>query len=249
MKILQKIKSVIGSNVDSDTRKYPIEASDLEIRCLHRAKPFTMTSIERQYASLTSVKYIVKNKVPGAIVECGVWRGGNAMIMLQTLVDHGDFDRQVYLFDTFEGMTEPTDFDRDPTGLTAKSQLQLTEKMDGNNIWCVASIHDVQFNISSIGYPSHLLCYVKGDVLETLEVEENLPEQIALLRLDTDWYESTKKELNVLFPRLVKGGVCIIDDYGHWQGARKAVDEYLHKHNISPLIHVTDYTGRIFIKN
>jgi hypothetical protein len=126
--------------------------------------------------------------------------------------------------------------------------LNISEKKEGNNIWCIASIEDVQENFSSVGYPSHLVHYVKGDVEETLKMPENLPDQVALLRLDTDWYASTKKELDILFPRLVKGGVCLIDDYGHWEGARRAVDEYLMENELFPLMHVTDYTGRVFVK-
>jgi O-methyltransferase len=79
-------------------------------------------------------------------------------------------------------------------------------------------------------------------------IPASVPEQIALLRLDTDWYESTKCELEILFPRLVKGGVIIIDDYGCWQGARKAVDEYFNKNNIAILLNRMDDTGRIGIK-
>jgi hypothetical protein len=75
-----------------------------------------------------------------------------------------------------------------------------------------------------------------------------LPEQIAVLRLDTDFYESTRHELRHLYPRLVHGGVLIIDDYGHWAGARKAVDEYIAEEGIRLLLNRIDYTGRIAIK-
>ena len=104
-------------------------------------------------------------------------------------------------------------------------------------------------NLFSTGYSQSQIHFIKGDVAETLENNSNIPNKISLLRLDTDWYESTKKELEVLFPRLVSGGVCIVDDYGHWNGARKAVDEYLAQLKIFPLIHVTNYTGRVCIKN
>lgn len=170
------------------------------------------------------------------------------MVMCLTLINYGATDRRIYLFDTFEGMTEPDALDRDFSGRSAKSLLMASRKDKGNNIWCMASLEEVKENITSTGYPSHMVHYVKGDVAKTLDSESNLPDSIALLRLDTDWYESTRKELEVLFPRLVKGGVCLIDDYGHWQGARKALDEYLAENAIFPLIHVTDYTGRAFIK-
>jgi O-methyltransferase len=170
------------------------------------------------------------------------------MAMLHVLQSEGVSDRELFLFDTFAGMTRPTDIDRNLSGEPAQDQLDQANRQEGNNIWCIADILDVQTNLHSTGYPSERMHFIKGDVADTLRVERNLPTEIALLRLDTDWYESTRAELEVLFPRLVVGGVCLIDDYGHWQGARKAVDDYLREHQIFPLIQVTDYTGRAFIK-
>ena len=83
----------------------------------------------------------------------------------------------------------------------------------------------------------------KGDVLSTLAVPDNLPLKIAVLRLDTDWYESTRMELETLYPRLSVDGVIMIDDYGHWTGARRAVDEYFARGQ-RPLLQYTDATGR-----
>jgi hypothetical protein len=77
---------------------------------------------------------------------------------------------------------------------------------------------------------------------------DRAPQKVALLRLDTDWHASTKHILETLFPALVRGGVLIIDDYGHFHGARKAVDDYLSEHNISILLNRIDYAGRIGIK-
>jgi hypothetical protein len=79
-------------------------------------------------------------------------------------------------------------------------------------------------------------------------IPQHAPEQISVLRLDTDWYSSTKHELMHLFPRLSKNGVLIIDDYGHWAGARKAVDEYFADQTIQPLLNRIDQTGRACIK-
>ena len=160
----------------------------------------------------------------------------------------GVTDRFIFLFDTFSGMTVPTKKDLDNSGALAKTLLIQADKCGGNNIWCIASLEDVQNNINKLGYPEDRLVFVKGDVAITLMDKSILPDKIALLRLDTDWYESTKIEMEVLFPRLVRGGVCLIDDYGHWQGAQQAVDEYLEENRIYPLLHVTDYTGRAFIK-
>jgi hypothetical protein len=86
---------------------------------------------------------------------------------------------------------------------------------------------------------------IAGKVEETLP--EHAPESIALLRLDTDWYESTRHELEHLFPRVVAGGVLLLDDYGHWKGSRKAVDEYFAAQGITMLLNRVDYTGRLGI--
>lgn len=247
--ILSKAKKIISFILRKEESSFPVEANEKDIECMKFCMPFTMVSVSRLYATLSSVKYVVFNKIKGDIVECGVWRGGNSMIIAKTLCDLNETNRELFLFDTFEGMTSPTIMDLDNSGITAQSQLDATNKKEGNNIWCIASIDDVRTNLFSTGYPHDQIHLIKGDVAETLENNLNVPVRIALLRLDTDWYESTKIELEVLFPRLVRGGVCLIDDYGHWQGARKAVDEYLAQHKIYPLIHVTDYTGRVFIKN
>lgn len=228
---------------------FPSEASQEEIKSIELCKKFSMTSYERMYATLSATKYVINNRIQGDFVECGVWRGGNSILMSMTLSQMNIEDRNIYLFDTFEGMTEPSKNDKDNSGRSASSLLEKADKKNGENIWCVASIEDVKNNFAHSNYPEALVQLVKGDVGTTLKDEENLPKEIAVLRLDTDWYESTKIELEVLFPRLVKGGVCLIDDYGHWQGARKAVDEYLQKNEIYPLMHVTDYTGRVFIKD
>ena len=95
-------------------------------------------------------------------------------------------------------------------------------------------------------YNPKLIHYVKGKVETT--IPEQAPKQISLLRLDTDWYASTKHELENLFPRLSPGGILIIDDYGDWQGARKAVDEYVANHAPSLFLSRLDYTGRISVK-
>lgn len=170
------------------------------------------------------------------------------MAMMETVLSLGTDRREFFLYDTFEGMTEASSFDVDLSGAPATDMLRKTPKKDGNNVWCIADLDDVKRNLATTDYPSELVHLIQGDVAITLALESNLPKQIALLRLDTDWYESTKKELEVLYPRLVKGGICIVDDYGHWSGARKAVDEYLRGFQLQPLLHVTDYTGRIFFK-
>jgi predicted O-methyltransferase YrrM len=105
---------------------------------------------------------------------------------------------------------------------------------------------DVQANLRSTGYPVERMRFVVGDVADT--VPREAPERIAILRLDTDWYASTRHELEHLYPRLAVGGVLIVDDYGHWEGARLAVDEFLERTSAPILLNRIDYTGRIGVK-
>lgn len=208
--------------------------------------PYTMTSIERMYALYSAIQYIVKAKIPGDIVECGVWRGGSCMLAAKTLQHFGDTSRKIYLFDTFEGMPKPT------AGDIAKDGDRLTKQWNDmaqntHNDWCYASLEDVQRNLSTVGYPADKIEYVVGKVEET--IPGTLPSSIALLRLDTDWFDSTKHEMVHLYPNLQSKGVLLIDDYGHWKGSRAAIDEAFAEKNIVPFLARIDYTGRAFIKD
>ncbi len=170
--------------------------------------PYTKTSPERIECMISSLREIDARGIEGDIVECGVWRGGNIILARKVSPD-----RICWLYDTFTGMPEPGPHD----GAKAKGKWRKH--------WCEASIDDViDCLVQTDVYDPNKLRFCAGDVAETLLI--NPPEKIALLRLDTDWYESTKLELEVLYPRLQSGGVLIVDDYGHWQGSRKAVDEY-----------------------
>lgn len=209
-------------------------------------RPYTMTSVERVHALCSAVRYIEQAGIEGAVVECGVWRGGSMMAVARTLMNLGSTHRDLYLFDTFKGMTEPGPHDVAVTGETAKCLLGQGDRTEDDLVWCYAPIERVANALSLTGYPNGLLHLIPGRVEETLATAA--PERIAILRLDTDWYESTRQEMNVLFPRLARGGVLIIDDYGHWQGARRAVDEYLKNHRLKLLLHPIDYTGHIAVK-
>ena len=192
---------------------------------IDRVQPYTMTSPERLWSLIDGVRFVIEENLVGDFVECGVWRGGALWRCALELNRLGVSDRNLWLYDTFTGMTEPTDLDVESgTGKSAADLLRNTDVGEGNNVWCVADRTDVEANITSTGYPMDLMTLVEGDVSETLH--QTLPSEVALLRLDTDWYESTKSCMEMLYPKLVPGGVCILDDYGHWAGARRAVDEY-----------------------
>ena len=203
-----------------------------------------MTTPARVYSLVRAVEYISRNQVPGAFVECGVWRGGSMMAVAMTLLRLGVTDRELYLYDTFEGMTEPGAQDVTPSGERASEILARSDP--GSNIWAIASLEDVREAVLGVGYPEERIHFVVGPVEET--VPDGVPDQIALLRLDTDWYASTKHELVHLYPRLTSSGVLIIDDYGHWQGARKAVDEYIDENRLPLLLNRIDETGRVAVK-
>ena len=219
-----------------------LSASDRDI--VTRVNPFTMTSLERRASLIGAVDHIVKHGIAGDIVECGVWRGGSMMLVALALMARGDTSRDLYLFDTFEGMSEPSEHDRALSGESAEAQLQRTSR--DHPLWAVASLEDVQANIAATGYPAARVHYVKGKVEDTIPA--TIAERIALLRLDTDWYESTRHELQHLYPRLSRHGVLIIDDYGHWQGARQAVDEYFADSPEPVFLHRVDYTARLVVK-
>jgi hypothetical protein len=211
-----------------------------------RVTPYTMTSPERVNALIRAVRYVAEHDIPGAIVECGVWRGGSMMAVARTLLALGDAERDLYLFDTFEGMSPPTEADVDLSGRRASQALAQTARTDEHSYWCYASLDDVKSALGRVGYPAARLHYVQGKVEETVPAQA--PPEIALLRLDTDWYESTKHELAHLYPRLVSGGVLIVDDYGHWKGSRQATDEFIAATPGFGLLQRIDYTGRLAIK-
>jgi O-methyltransferase len=217
-----------------------------EFRELHaRCSEYTMTSVERMYALYEAVRHVTRAGVPRDFVECGVWRGGSSMLAALTLNRLGEAERRLYLYDTFAGMPEPGEHDVDVTGESARPMWQSGQREDVNE-WCYSSLDEVRRNLLSTGFPAERLNFVEGRVEETIPA--TAPDTIALLRLDTDWYESTLHELEHLYPRLSPGGVLIVDDYGHWAGARAAMDRYFAELTNPPLLNRIDYTGRIGVR-
>jgi hypothetical protein len=218
------------------------EAEFLEI--WDRVKSRTMTSHEKGYYLHQAVRYVTAHGIPGAVVECGVWRGGSMLNVAHTLVALGSTDRDLFLFDTFSGMSEPTARDVHLGKRTAAAEMLETATRD-ERVWAIASIEDVREGFASVDYPDERVHFVEGKVEDT--IPGHAPGQIAILRLDTDWYESTKHELTHLYDRLAPGGVLIIDDYGTWQGSRDAMDEFLSATG-EPLLLVRTGWGRGAVK-
>jgi len=232
---------------ENTAQSFPGDFESFHAHIITKIRPYTMTSIERLYGLIEAVKYVVKYNIPGDFVECGVWKGGSMMAIAETLIQLGVTDKQLYLYDTFAGMTAPTEEDKDQLERDAAAQLQEdADKKEESAVWAFSSLEEVKNNISKINYPAANIHFIEGDVLQT--IPGNTPHSIALLRLDTDWYESTKHEIEYLYPKLQSKGVLIIDDYGFWKGSRKAVDEYIERNNIQVLLNRMDETGRIAIK-
>lgn len=219
------------------------EITEYEKKLISKIKNLTMTSIERQFSLIKSVEYVVKNNIQGDIVECGVWKGGN-MVLVAHILKKLKVLRHLWLYDTFEGMTKPSKFDKSKRSGKALHKFLIKKNGVNSSDWCYSSLNEVKKNLRHTKYPEKMIKYIKGPVENTLNNYQ--PSKISILRLDTDWYLSTKKELKILYPKLVKSGVLIIDDYGHWDGCKKACDEYFKDKKI--LFHRIDYTCRVGIK-
>jgi hypothetical protein len=217
-------------------------------RTIRRVRRFTMTTPRRIAALCDSVEYAVRAGVPGAVVECGVWKGGSMMAAALTLMRLDAADRDLYLFDTFQGMPPPTEEDVFSAydGYSPMRHWRRRRREGNANSWHYVPAEEVRAALLSTGYPAERVHLVEGRVEDTLPAAA--PGEIAVLRLDTDWYESTKHELEHLYPRLSPGGALILDDYGHYEGARRAVDEYFAAAGERPLLTRVDYTGRVGVK-
>lgn len=251
-KVIRSALDLLGLEVHRKVEKpgapFPVELSREEKELFHyvRRNGLTMVSDERLFATILACKHVIDRSVDGAFVECGVWRGGNALLAAGVFKLYGAM-RKVYLFDTFAGMTLPNQYDSAAmTGEDAHARY-LSSQRESHSEWCYASLEDVSAAFEQAKLLDSNVVFVKGDVLNTLSFADNLPQTIAVLRLDTDWYESTRMELETLYPRLSVDGVIMIDDYGYWTGARKATDEYFARGH-RPFLHYTDATGRAGVK-
>jgi len=244
--LVVRVANKLGYRIEKDSARELEEfIIDSKFKTIYNlCSPFTMTSIERMFSLYKAVRYVIDSDLGGDFVECGVWKGGSSMLVAKTFLDNKVTNRKMFLYDTYEGMSLPTDKDVSINGIEAIRDWGKVKKED--KLFCYSSLEEVELNLNSIGFPSSLINFVKGKVEDT--IPSTIPDQISILRLDTDWFESTYHEMQHLYPRLVKGGVLIIDDYGHWQGAKEAIDKYFKENGISPLLNRIDYTGRIMIK-
>ena len=224
--------------------------SDFEKKTLEIASKYSMTGFERMFFLIKALRQIQIDEVEGDFVECGVWRGGN-LILFQKMIEKLNFNnRKIFAYDTFSGMSQPGKEDSNINNESAEKILNSLKKKkvdpEKNIIFAKCNLEDVKKNFEMNTENNDNLICIKGEVEKTLKIDENLPTKISLLRLDTDWYESTKIELEVLFPLLSKNGILIIDDYGYWKGSKKAVDEYFKDKNIN--LFKIDFTSRYLFK-
>ncbi len=219
---------------------------DDEVRATWEAvRPYTLTSIERVTALVHGVRHLVRTGIEGDLVECGVWRGGSMLAVVRTLLAEGDTSRTCWLYDTFTRMPPPGERDYDVWGQHASTYFEGDVDPHDTEGYRYLPLADVQALLRGTGYPAERLRFVPGLVEETIPAQA--PERIALLRLDTDWYESTAHELRHLLPRVVDGGLLLVDDYGQFVGARQAVDEALAELTPTPFLHRIDWTGRLAV--
>jgi O-methyltransferase len=236
---------ITESSTEIDLLPPDFEAVDSAL--WHRVKPFTMTTPERVYGLRKNVHHVLKHNIRGDFVECGCWKGGSAMVMALSAIEAGDTSRHIHLFDTFEAGWPPGgEEDITMFGETADElwEKAVASGQTPESLFCRAA--DVRRAMTETGYPEANVHLIAGRVEDTVPAQA--PEQISILRLDTDWFESTRHEWEHLFPRVSSGGIVIIDDYGCFKGARKATDEYLARLSKPMALHRLDSTCRVGVK-
>ncbi len=198
------------------------------------AEPYTLLTLEKLLNLYEAVIYVSEHGIEGDLVECGVFKGGAVLLMAETMHALGYPARTIHLFDTFFGFTGRSEHDVDYGG-------RQIGKYRTQNFRA-----EVTQNLTHSAYPAEHYVFVEGDVIVTSV--ENCPEKIAILRLDTDTYETTKAELENMYPKLTKGGVLIVDDYGYSKGCRKAVDEFFAQIKEKPFFQRPNRGSRTAIK-
>lgn len=226
----------------NNNKKKIIEVNPQEKNLIKNCLKYSMTNFERMWSLIQSFHHVRQETLAGDFVECGVWKGGN-IILLKKLLKKFNLQKKIYCFDTFEGMVTPSSHDFNYNNKSA--QTMYDDHIKKKIGFAMCSLNEVKKNIIKNTTVDNIV-FIKGKVENTLKNKKNLPKKISILRLDTDFYESTKVELEILFPRLVKGGVLIIDDYGFWKGAKKAVDDYFGDYR--QFLHYVDHSCRLLIK-
>ena len=247
-KSIENFFNIFGYKIQQIINHVIEEATPEEIELMKLCDKYSMTSDLRKWALIQSFHHVIKNNIEGDFVECGVWKGGN-LIMLKKLMEKEKIsNRTIFGYDTFEGMSKASIHDVKIDDTRANVKYEKLKEIDSDQInWNFSSKDEVLNNFKNNVQKEENLILIKGKVENTLLIEKNIPKKISILRLDTDFYESTKIELEKLYSKLSVGGILIIDDYGSWKGSRKAVDDFFVNKNI--WLHYIDHDGRLLIKN
>lgn len=216
-----------------DVIRRDTDVDQATLETVQAVRLYTHIPPTRVIALCQAVQYVTDARIQGDIVECGVWRGGRMLAAAKTLIQRSDTSRTLWLYDTFEAMSDRTDPERRAAGrATASEQGRAAVRLPA-----------VQRTMSISGYPEGNLRFVVGPVEDT--IPRTLPDSIALLRLDSDWHESTRHELEHLVPRMSAGAVLIVDDQKQADGARQALDEFMQATCPPILLHRIDDAARI----
>jgi O-methyltransferase len=186
-----------------------------KVLTLARVRQFTMVSYPRLSALYDLASSLTRAGVAGAVAECGVWNGGSAAAIAEGF-RRGGQPREVWLFDSWEGLPEPDEIDVSTAG---------TRREIGWNLGSERAVEEIFF--ARLGFNRDQVHLVKGWFEDTLPAFRATSPSIALLHLDGDWYRSVRLSLDQLYDLVAPGGVVVVDDYGYWEGSRKAVDEFL----------------------
>jgi hypothetical protein len=186
---------------------------------------------------------VIVNRVPGDLVETGVWRGGATIFMRAVLKVYGQADRIVWAADSFEGLPEP-----DPEKYPLESKAFKSDAMTKYYNHFAVGLDEVKRNFEAYGMLDAQVRFLKGWFKDTLP---SVPiDKIAVLRLDGDYYESTRDALRSLYDKVSPGGYIIIDDFGedHWTYCRRAVDEFRAERGITEPLDYVDERCRFWQK-
>tara|TARA_Y100001934_G_C12305565_1_gene752225 strand:- start:166 stop:957 length:792 start_codon:yes stop_codon:yes gene_type:complete len=259
--VIKKLFNQAGLDIVrlGNERKLGYELEDEATECIQIIKDHTMLPKERLVTLYQQVSYCEKNRIPGCYVECGVWKGGAIGLMALANLNIGRERRQIHLFDAFQEICEP---DAVVDGEQAIREVELLTGRKGQYKGTLEPVHGIYNSLGGpgtlaenqklleevINYPEEFISYHVGWFQDTLPSHHEQIGQIAILRLDGDWYASTKVCLDYLFDKVAKGGVVIIDDYGVYEGCRRAVDEFIAQKQITAYLAPVDSVCRFFIK-
>lgn len=206
---------------------------------LKKIEPYTMLSYERLFSLFQLAKEVCEKDIPGSFVECGVARGGSSAMLAYIIKKYSRRERLLYSFDTFAGMPEPTAEDK-------HSNLNASDTGWGTGT-CAAPVESLM-QAASLLNAADIIKPVPGLFQDTLPSFKNEVKEVAFLHLDGDWYESTKTILENLYDNISAGGILQVDDYGYWNGCKKAVHEFEGSSGLNFNLNKIDDTGVWFVK-